>query len=316
MKVSCPESGTSAEVILRSRVTTGGRELVTFVIEYPHFILPQFLTHRDFSRNTESSRAVPWVKNKQHLNAKPVRFGKHKAGMQDDGAYTQHFRWADIHGNAHEGPPEGVWEAAKEAATYYAEVFANAGVAKQVYNRLVEPYKMIKMVVSATEWANFYKLRVHASAADPTIYRLAALMYKAHKEAPINWLKPGDWHLPFVTEEDKQITTSLYDLIKISVARSAAISYRNEQYQLEKCLELYTRLIESDPMHASAAEHQAQALDIMSGLHPGLDLLWKDGMVEWRSGNFGPGWIQYRQTLPNNSAKQKNWNEEEDTDGV
>ena len=50
--------GYSARVLLDS-VSPGGVRLVTMEVRYPRFIHAEFMTHRMFSRNAGSSRALP-----------------------------------------------------------------------------------------------------------------------------------------------------------------------------------------------------------------------------------------------------------------
>jgi len=62
-----------------------GHRLTTLILEYPRFIHSEFMTHRVFSRNASSSRAIPvrtmlWqvIRNP----AMPVHWGKNQPGMQ------------------------------------------------------------------------------------------------------------------------------------------------------------------------------------------------------------------------------------------
>ena len=47
-----------AEVLIDS-VNPAGQRLTTFVLRFPRFVLSEFNTHRMFSRNASSSRAIP-----------------------------------------------------------------------------------------------------------------------------------------------------------------------------------------------------------------------------------------------------------------
>jgi thymidylate synthase ThyX len=168
-------------------------------------------------------------------------------------------------------------------------------------NRLLEPFQHITVVVTSTEWSNFFALRCHPDA-QPEIKVLAEAMYVQYSASTPKSLLSGEWHLPFIPdtwdfrtstiEECKyypfELTNGLTAtdlLIRRSVARCARVSYLNHDGtapSLEKDLELYNRLVAGTPMHASPTEHQAMAIP----------------NAEMRSGNF-VGWIQYRKTLAN-----------------
>lgn len=313
--------GISAKVLAYSRSSVTGDEFITYEIEYPRMILAELNTHRALSRNSASSRAIPLKKMLEQLTARPVRFGEANPGMQDKG---EDFDAPVLCGHG----PEETWELAKADAVRYAKMFYEAGYHKQVYNRIVEPYQMMKTVISGTEWVNFFWLRDHG-AADPSIEELAKVMWKAGKLASVRVLQPGEWHLPYVyaVRDDTGVlrygdrdevtnTWQMYvleDAIKISCARSAAVSFRNVDYDLKKSLEVYGRLVGDERKHASAFEHQATPMKAQTITDPDLDLddwnvptcpwTWENGISHmdkegglW-SGNL-QGFIQYRKLIP------------------
>ena len=297
-----------------------GNRLTTFELDYPRLIHSEFLTHRQFSRNAASSRAIPFDKMLEQLDGVPSRFGAAQKGMQDNG--EEHEIPVLCGHDARE-----TWELAKQESIKFSRLFKEAGYHKQIYNRLTEPYQMIKVVVSATEYDNFFWLRDDVMA-DPTIAELARKMKEAYDDSIPQLLKAGEWHLPYVftdfamiDEKTKQIYFSrdevdmrdnitLEQAIKVSAARCAAISYRNEDYGLEKCLQLYERLVGDERKHSSALEHQATPIeehweDFNVG-HPLNDphypYTWEEGISHadrdgnlW-SGNFR-GFIQHRKTI-------------------
>lgn len=274
----------------------------------------EIMTHRMFSRNAASSRAIPFEKMLKQLNGRPVRFGAANKGMQDKG---EHYEAGINFGEglyAYDG--QQAWDAAKEAAISVAKGFYEASYHKQVYNRLLEPFQIMKTVVTATEWNNFFHLRLD-SAADPTIQELARCMKEAMEQSVPQLLQPGEWHLPFVRTTVNEHTLlqefwvdnydgkilSTDDAIKVSAARCAAVSFRNEDYGLEKCLEVYDRLVGDERVHASALEHQATPMSMAKCLDSSYDYSgWDEGVTHqdregnlW-SGNFR-GWIQHRKTV-------------------
>lgn len=326
-------NGIKATVLAHS-ITAKKKVLITWEIEYPRLILAELNTHRQLSRNSFSSRAVPFMKMLEQLTGEPVRFGANQAGMQDKGEDFDapiHYQLQTSTGSVWGEmlvPPRAAWAKAKELAIAIARGFYNAGYHKQVYNRLLEPWQMQKTVLSATEVDNFFWLR-DDDAADPTIRELARVMKQAMEQSRPQILEPGEWHLPYV---DSEITTidgkriqvfpfgddygdmiflTLEQAIKVSCARCAAVSYRNEGYGLEKSLELYDRLVGSDKKHASALEHCATPMEepvIASVLTPVKNVpqfpdTWEEGITHmdrqgnlW-SGNF-MGWVQYRKLIP------------------
>ena len=272
--------------IIADSINESGNRLTTFELEYPRLIHSEILTHKMLCSNSASSRAIPFPKMLEQLTAKPARFGKNKSGMQDEGISFD----AKVKGTWGESKisPEEAWNDAKDSAIYMAKNFHEAGYHKQITGRLTEPFQMMKTVISGTEWPNFFWLR-NDSAADPTLHELARCMQEARDESVPQLLKAGEWHLPYVDYfqevvgydgEDNSVlgkrqfyvgilqshsgnADNNFDLltidqaIKVSCARTAAVSFRNEDYGLEKCLEVYARLIGDERKHASAMQHCA-----------------------------------------------------------
>jgi thymidylate synthase ThyX len=184
-----------------------------------------------------------------------------------------------------------------------ARMLADLEVHKQYANRILEPFAHITVVCSATDFANFFALRCHPMA-QPEIHALADLMYEAYRTSQPEFLKDGFWHLPFVDEKCMQEVKDHFGVsclqdsddainmaIKRSVARCARVSYLNHDgtsTSIEDDLKLYDRLLGSSPIHASPAEHQAQA-----------GILAEDS----RSGNFR-GWLQFRKTLDRENIEE------------
>ena len=318
--------GIRARVLKKSHSGITGAIFTTFEIEYPRMILAELNTHRDKSRNSASSRAIPFLKMLEQLTARPVRFGEANKGMQDKGEdFESPINISPVLGLKHafSVSAEDAWDVAKGAAIEAAKGFYEAGYHKQVYNRLVEPFQMMKTVISGTEWANFYWLRDH-EAADPTIAELARVMYEADEGTRPETLMPGEWHLPYVDsfrdstgvlrygdKSDDGVWTIwiLEDAIKVSCARCAAVSFRNVDYGLEKSKEVYERLVGDERKHASAFEHcgtpmkKTQHETWIESNIPTIPETWENGISHmtrdrrlW-SGNLC-GWVQYRKLIP------------------
>ena len=311
-----------AKVIAHSVSSFSGHEIVTFEIEFWRGVLAEFNTHNALSKNTSSSRAIPVpTMNKTILDsiAGPVRFGKANTGMQDNG---EHFSLVNVGGI--EMTPEQAWVAAVETMVMFSEAFHEAGYAKQVCNRLTEVGQTVKMVVTATDLANFFWLRDHYMA-DPTIEALAKAMKKAYKESQPTILHPGDWHTPYYGDgswkegfDYDYHGIPLTDALAISASCCAQASYRKLDDTLEKAKGVVARLnlgVDlTEPCHASPTEHQGTPIAKSQTNDPsddtdGVNLLhpctWQEGITHiTRDGVFGSGnlkgFIQYRQLIPGN----------------
>lgn len=294
---------TITATIVADSVSPMGHRLTTFQLRYPRFIHAEVMTHRVFSRNASSSRAIPVAKMIEDLRrdpAMPVFWGANKPGMQAGAELEMH----DLLG------VKCVWISAMEDAIAHVETLMKAGLHKQIANRILEPWAHINVVVTSSSFENFYALRRHADA-QPEIKVLADAMWQAQQDSTPTLLQPGEWHLPYLTENEQLHP----DAIKVSVARCARVSYLTHdgrQTTLEEDIALYNRLVGQMPLHASPAEHQAtpdqyEARDAMMSRNSGRlapQSNWKGEYAwepEWESpqfhGNF-VGWKQLRKMLP------------------
>jgi len=286
----------TAKVVAHSRVDVGTPDLITLQMRYPRFIHAEFMTHRVFSRNASSSRAVPVERMIQDViddPAMPVRWGANQPGMQDAGDHDATVVWADHTGpSGNWGSPKDAWLCARDRAVEVAKGFAAVGYHKQVVNRLLEPFSHISVVVTATEWDNFFALRCHPDA-DPTMRALAEAMRDAIQASKPNFPEPGDWHLPYVGFADVVGVPGGRNAWKtfamISAARCARVSYLNHDGttpDIDKDLALAKRLLESK--HMSPFEHQAEA--------------WTKGVQKtYLNGNLR-GWHQFRKMIEAQAA--------------
>lgn len=321
----------SAKVIADS-ISEAGVRITTFEIEYPRIVMSEFNTMRAISKNSSSSRAIPVSKMLEHTvktNLKPIYFGAKQSGMQaGDELVGEDLQYA-----------QDVWESALTRAVGQAELLDECGVAKEVTNRLVEPFQLVKVVCTATDWDNFFNLRLHPDS-DPNICMLAYKMYKAMQQSSPNTLREGEWHLPYVEtsrgisgEENepcilywhtnKMEFLTLEQAQRISAASCASVSYRTEGMTLEKADKIFDMLINAEVVHSSPFEHlatpiveywskQGDTFDVfinkeLSRNVPRFQKTWQEGITHSRkdgklcSGNL-TGWVQYRHLLPNNTA--------------
>ncbi|MBV7329607.1 FAD-dependent thymidylate synthase [Chloroflexi bacterium TSY] len=244
-----------AEIICDSQNKATGNRLVTIRMLYPRYIHAELMTHRVFSRNSASSRAVPVTKMIERVEQNPVippEWRKNQRGMQ--GYEILDEEGVDICKEA--------WRKSMEVAIEQARIMTKAGAHKQHVNRLLEPFMFIEVLVSATEWKNFLLLRDHHSA-QPEIQSLAKAVRHAIEESLPTELEVGDWHLPFISAEDRE--NFELDLQKsISAARCARVSYYLRSGQKSdpgSDIALCDRLKGPKPMHLSPFEHVAVAVE-------------------------------------------------------
>ena len=311
--------------VVADSISPQGQRITTFELEYPRIIHSELMTHRLFSRNAMSSRAIPikkMIAQVQQNPAMPVKFGKNQPGMQDAGDHNE------LIDAGYE--PATWWGLAGLSAARFAEGFADAGYHKQIANRLLEPFQRMKTVLTATDFENFWWLRVDKDA-DPTIFALAEAMKKAFDESEPEPLKVGEWHTPYVDhvyinddefdgycvldEDNKPVMLTVEEAKAISASCCAQVSYRVLNNTKDKALDIYGKLLSGNKVHASPFEHQATPMENLS-LKAIYDQYWVDSNTEdflcWEegvthldkngkfwSGNFC-GWIQHRQLVPNN----------------
>lgn len=228
--------------------------LTTFVLVYPRFIHSELMTHRLFTRNAASSRAIPverMISEVKDNPAVPVEWGTTQKGMQA-------------------GPPlppakaaiaEMVWRDGVDYAIMTAQALLRCDVHKQIANRVLEPWAHMTTLVSATEFGNFFRLRAHPEA-QPEFQELAYAMLGEYIASEPVERKPGEWHLPFGDRMPDGFT--IEQRIKVSVARSARLSYQTFDGEIdpEKDFLMYDRLRSSG--HWSPFEHPAQAIHPMT----------------------------------------------------
>lgn len=295
--------------VLADSVSPAGHRLTTLEATFPRFVLAEFNTHRVFSRNSASSRAIPVAKQLRRVLDDPyvpIEFGSNKPGMQAGPALAGAARDA----------AEAEWLAARDdavrhvlglitspgnVASYddlHACLEAAQGslkeppaewlnVHKQVANRLLEPFMWHTVIVSSTTWDNFLNLRAHPDA-QPEIRLIATKMREALERSVPTRLEPAEWHLPLVGEAEREEASSAEELAKISIGRCARVSYLTHAgtRDLAADVTLYDRLLESG--HMSPMEHVARPMTP-------AELAER----EW-SGNF-QGWIGHRKLIPGES---------------
>lgn len=313
------KGGISATIVADS-ISEDGKQITTYELEYPRFIHSEFMTHRLFSRNAASSRAIPVNKMIEHVEnntAMPIHWGKNQPGMQAREELPEICeRSVPYTPRLDEIPRERFWLRVRDTAVYFANEYHKLNAHKQIVNRLLEPFQFIKVVCTATEFDNFFWLRKHPDA-QPEIAELAKVMWEAREQSEPMLLKAGEWHVPYVNyssdvgyylmKDGCHVELTLEDAIKVSASCCAQVSYRLADNSLEKAKKIYDMLVESKPVHASPFEHQATPMEIPSIRSVGGVIFPEDGQTHidsqenYWSGNF-KGWIQHRQLIAENAC--------------
>lgn len=227
-----------AEVIKASEAIPTGKKIVTMRVTFPRFILAELNTHRDFSRNSSSSRAIPFKKMLSSVWNNPfipISWQKDHKGMQGSEYFTNKTTiWL----------LKNLWLTARTLAIVLAWTMHKVGLTKQLCNRILEPFMWHTALITATEWENFFALRCPqyrvggkgdeksstslyrskkdaikdypASFDEPNInwlfwnkgqaeihiMALAEAMWDAYNEAEFEKLEAGQWHIPFSDKVD------------------------------------------------------------------------------------------------------------------
>jgi hypothetical protein len=260
----------SVRVLADSLSPTGDR-LTTIEATYERYIHSELLTHRELSRSSASSRAIPVAKMLARIEEDPVVpvwWGKNQGGMQ---AYEE---------VADKDAAEKWWREGLKMMVAHARAGAEMNLHKQIVNRVTEAGMWITVIASSTSWSNFLGLRDH-HAAEPHFQRLAKLVRNALDMSKPKELRAGRWHMPLIYEEDWPLAAEILGhtsvagalvhdkfqvenlLARVSVGRCARVSYltHDGKRDLKEDLALHDKLIVQEPLHASPGEHVAMALD-------------------------------------------------------
>lgn len=280
--------------IVADSISPQGVRITTFELNYPRFIHAELMTHRMFSRNAQSSRAVPVKKATSLLSVKPLIWGKNRPGMSS----------VEPLGPIKTFLVKMIWKHSLLQARLSSIVLGKIGLHKQWANRITEPFSNIKVVVTSTEWENFFNLRCNSNTVQPEFVVLANKMKEEMEQSVPDFLEIGEWHLPYV---DVHYTpdgicsyvngqpTSLEFAKMASVAACAQVSYRTLDLSPGKVKRIVEKLSDRSDPHLSPFEHQAMVPMLDAELEDmGITHMDKQGQL-W-SGNFR-GWIQNRQLM-------------------
>jgi hypothetical protein len=318
----------SAKVILNS-VAPNGVKLISVEVRFWRSILAELNTHRNTAKNAASSRAIPFYRQSKEPEVAdpwiitdtpyypPVPNCTYSY-IKDD-PFIPEFIGAEQKSMQSGDELEG--EDRKKAISLIHEMrefnlqkckeMYDLGVHKSIINRYVEPWMYTTVLITATEWKNLFRLRIHPSA-EKHFCQMATMIRDALRYSTSTYVEYGQWHLPYVhsdeyAEIDKfasglshrdmasaQLTPGDTGIVKcaISSARCARLSYLTQdgRRDLEEDWKLFNRLINpttptgdpDDAIHASPTEHVGRPL------HTAKDT----------SGPFR-GWGQFRKLFAN-----------------
>lgn len=263
---------TEAEIVLDSLNMATNDRITTVRCVFPRIILAELVTHRllfvdqtadlatlyeahdediphNLSKNAASSRAVPVTKMLER---------------------TQNYPYIPVFRSAQKGMTSGepvddakqakalkIWNDMMAVCMAGVEMLAALGIEKGIANRPLEWFSHIEVLLTATEWNNFFLLRDHP-AAQVEIRDLARAIRKAMDASQPQTLYPGEWHLPYIVGNTSE------EFAPISAARCARISYKSlvtgQTSTYADDMALFNKLTADNPKHLSPLEHPAMAL--------------------------------------------------------
>ena len=284
----------NAEIVGHS-LNPQGDELISVLCTFPRIILAEVNTHRMLSKNTSSSRAIPFNKMVEAVQNNPfipIAWQKEHKGMQGSEYITEDVYIKETIAN---------WLVSRDNAIKQAEYLnKTCQVTKQLCNRLLEPFMWTTMLITGSKegWDNFFNLRcpqykIHQGTykskkealkyglsngelknwsdldwlqnnegqAEIHIMDLAEKIYDAVNESTPKQLQAGEWHIPMISDlESLKLSTD--DQIKLSVGRAANTSYTvvgdGKELTLEQAIKIHDKCKELN--HSSVFEHCARAM--------------------------------------------------------
>jgi len=225
-----------AQIVADSKGPKGDR-LTSFVITFPRIILAELNTHRMLTKNSASSRAIPF--NKMLLSVwknsfVPIAWQKAHSGMQGSSYFEKKWQVKLI---------TLLWLTIRTLAIGVSWVLSKIGVTKQLCNRLLEPFMWHTVLITGGEdgLQNFFDLRspqyhspvdthfrhkskkdciaahsapenleifnsftvvdwlkINEGQAEIHMMALAEAMWDAYNESTPKQLQANQWHIPMI----------------------------------------------------------------------------------------------------------------------
>lgn len=301
--------GYAAKVIADS-MSPDGYRITSFEVTFPRIVLAEFNTHRVFSRNSASSRAIPVEKMLARVKEDPfipVYWGKNQKGMQADEELSDEAK----------GRAENIWRRALKGIIENVYDLLEEGVHKQITNRLLEPWMFHTAIVTSTEWLNFFNLR-RDKDAQPEIRKAAEMMWQAMEASEPDDIQYGEWHLPLVKNVDyHQLLDESYselDIARISCGRCARVSFLTHDGKRDPRADIALATERLAPSgHMSPLEHSARPMfedELDLFCQDAYRVVNEDGQLRLKRSDRLPthflgnvqGWVQMRKLMPNEAV--------------
>lgn len=280
--------GYSCKVVADS-IGPAGVRLTTLEVTYPLFVHAEHLRHRVFSFSVASNRAIPTKRILSQVISDPVIpvwFGRNQGGMSAREELTGWRLWL----------ARRLWLAGRWPAIALAWLLLRIGLHKQLANRVLSPWQWVTLLVTGTDWSNFFALRCHPDA-QPEMRVIAEMMRDAMGKSEPYRLGEGEWHLPLVADQERvwfaiKLRHGASDVTErtvmlVSAARCARASSEKHRETFDWKVEVSKAEGHMANGHMSLFEHQAQALPTAE-----------------RVANLR-GWRSFRSTIPNESDFSK-----------
>lgn len=240
-----------AEIVAHS-VSPKGEEIMSVLVTMPRWILAELNTHRMFSRNSASSRAIPaekMIKSIQKTPFTPVAWQKEHSGMQGFAYYSEEESLKFINN----------WKLLSKQAIENSQDLVDSGITKQISNRILESFMYHTVIITATEWNNFFAVRcpryvdnngkvfksrvdfiaehpmgkqftdlkwrlLNKATAEIHMMDLAEAIWDAWGYSYPEELEGGDWHMPYKHQIFEQFGLTIKDIDADLIPYAAKIS--------------------------------------------------------------------------------------------
>jgi hypothetical protein len=290
--------------MLADSVSPDGVRLTTLEVEYPHAIHKDIMTHRMFSRNFQSFRAYPPEKVVANIAVDPFvpeSFDYRVTGMGQGKAV----------GSLEAMKANAIWTNHVENSLQTAESMMKLGLAKAQINFVLQDLTWIRGIITATEWDNFWDLRLatHPETgkpmARPEVYKIASMMKRTYDDSQPQKLDYDEWHTPLADgiPEDVDDLERAWEILKaVSTGRCARVSYLTHDGVRDPMKDVGLHDGLAGDKHMSPFEHVARPIPITGPKYvdeinsttrksTGNTVLGPD----WRANFYG--WHQYRSDM-------------------
>ena len=108
--------------IIADSINNKGKRITSFVVTMPRIVLAELNTHRVLSRNSASSRAIPFAKMLEMVKKTPfmpIQWMKDHSGMQGNEFFTEESEIEAV---------KGAWLEARDNAVASAEKLSGLGL--------------------------------------------------------------------------------------------------------------------------------------------------------------------------------------------